>query len=191
VNVSAVLDTLLYGNRLKQAARTGWAQRGVPKAENVAAHTYGVVYTTLILAQVIDEPIDLGQALAMATLHDLAEALTSDIPAPAWRYLPPGIKPDVERQAMLEILGHAAFAPTLMALWEELHVNETAEARLVHDADKLELFLQALVYEGQTGNRYLAEFWQRPPAFHFAASEAIYHELRARGGKDVQAAGET
>jgi 5'-deoxynucleotidase YfbR-like HD superfamily hydrolase len=91
---------------------------------------------------------------------------------------------------MLEILGHAAFAPTLMALWEELHVNETAEARLVHDADKLELFLQALVYEEQTGNRYLDEFWQRSPVFHFAAAEMIYHELRVRGGKGIQAAGD-
>lgn len=51
MDVTAVLKTLLHGNQLKRTARTGWVQRGVPNAENVAAHSYGVVFTTLVLAQ--------------------------------------------------------------------------------------------------------------------------------------------
>ncbi|MCB8976983.1 MAG: HD family hydrolase [Ardenticatenaceae bacterium] len=180
MDVTAVLNTLLHGNQLKRTARTGWAQRGVPNAENVAAHSFGVVFVALVLAQVMDEELDLGRLLAIAALHDLPEALTTDIPTPAWRYLPPGIKTDVERGAMQEMLGETELAPAFMDLWEELHAAQTPEAKLVHDADKLEMFLQAMVYEKQTGNQQLEEFWERPYTFNFPQAQAIYDELRSQ-----------
>ena len=153
-------------------------QRGVPNAENVAAHSYGVAFAALLLVQLIEEPLDSAKVLTMALLHDLPEGLTTDIPTPAWRYLPPGIKMDVERGAMQEILGTAEPTKMLMAAWEELHDDQTAEARLVHDADKLDMFLQALVYEEQTANKHLHEFWTNPYNFHFPEVQAIYDKLR-------------
>lgn len=180
MDVTAVLQALLHGNQLKRTTRTGWAQRGIPQPESVAAHSFGVTYTALILAQFSPEPIDSGKLLAMAAIHDLPEGLTTDIPTPAWRFLPAGIKTDVERHAMQEILSDDPFASSLMPLWEELHANESLEAKLVHDADKLEMCLQASVYEQQYGNTYLAEFWQKQVTFHFPAAQAIYNELRSR-----------
>lgn len=179
MDVTAVLNTLLHGNQLKRTARTGWVQRGVPNAENVAAHSFGVVFVALVLAQVVEEELDLGRLLAMAALHDLPEALTTDIPTPAWRYLPPGIKTAVERKAMQEMLDNTRFAPAFMDLWEELHAAQTPEAKLVDDADKLEMFVQALVYEKQTGNTQIEEFWERPYTFNFPQAQAIYDELRS------------
>jgi putative hydrolase of HD superfamily len=183
VNVADILEVLLHGNQLKRTARTGWVQRGVPEAENVAAHSYGVAYTTLILAQVIEEPLEVGKALALALLHDLPEGLTGDLPAPAARFLPDGAKGHMERAALQEIAGGTPLQESFEDWWEELEADESAEARLVHDADKLELFIQALVYEEQTGNRHLAEFWERPPSFHFAAAQGLYEALRERRGK--------
>lgn len=180
MDVTAVINLLLHGNQLKRTARTGWVQRGIPNAENVAAHSYGVVFVILTLAPLLDEPVDMARALAMAALHDLPEGLTTDIPTPAWRYLPPGIKTEVERGAMHEILQDAPFAKELLDIWEELHAAETAVAHLVHDADKLDMFLQALVYQQQTGNQHLAEFWHPSRTFHFPQSQAIYDELRRR-----------
>ncbi|GJM40198.1 MAG: phosphohydrolase [Ardenticatenaceae bacterium] len=182
MDVTAVLNTLLHGNQLKRTPRTGWVQRGVPNAENVATHSFGVVFVALVLAQLVDEALDLGRLLAIAALHDLPEALTTDIPTPAWRYLPPGIKTDVERGAMKEMIGETEFAPTFMDFWEELHANETAEAKLVHDADKLEMFLQAAIYEKQTGNKQLEEFWKRPFIFHYPQAQAIYDRLVSQRG---------
>ena len=177
MDVTAVLNTLLHGNQLKRTPRTGWVQRGVPNAESVAAHSFGVVFVAFVLAQTMDEPLDLGRLLAIAALHDLPEALTTDIPTPAWRYLPPGIKTDVERGAMQEMLAETAFAPAFMDLWEELHAAQTPEAKLVHDADKLDMFLQAMMYEKQTGNQQLEEFWERPYTFHSPQAQAIYDSL--------------
>jgi putative hydrolases of HD superfamily len=181
--VTAVLHTLIHGNQLKRTARTGWGQRGVVGAEDVAAHSFGVVFTALILAQMSDSPLDLGRTLAMAALHDLPEGLTSDIPSPALHYLPSGIKLDMERAAMNAILTDASYRDNLMALWEELHAGETAESRLVNDADKLDLFIQALMYEQQTGNRQLAEFWTVPHQFYTPLAQAIYDLLREQRSK--------
>lgn len=170
----------MHGNQLKRTARTGWVQRGVPEAENVAAHSYGAAYTALVLHGLLDDPPDLGRVLALVVLHDLPEALTTDIPRPAWRYLPPEVKPAAEAAALSEMLGETPLAATWEAWWAELVANETAAAKLAHDADKLDQFLQAAVYERQTGNRTLAEFWHRPHTFHFPEAQAIYDELRRR-----------
>jgi putative hydrolases of HD superfamily len=182
MDTTAVLPLLLHGNQLKRTPRTGWLQRGVPDAENVAAHSFGVVFATLVLAQVVDEPLDLARALAMATLHDLPESQTTDIPTPAWRHLPPGIKVDVERGAMQKILADAPCAAPFQAWWEALHAQDSPEARLVDDADKLDLFIQAVMYEEQTGNRQLAEFWQIPHTFNYPQTQSLYEALRQRRG---------
>ena len=180
MEVTEIVQMLLHGNRLKRTARTGWAQRGVPQGENVAAHSYGVAFTALVLAQLIDEPSDLGKVLSLAILHDLPEGLTGDIPAPAWRYVQGDVKPAMERAALREIVGGAPFEATFVEWWRELNDNESVEARLVHDADKIDLFLQALVYEEQTGNRHLGDFWERYYRFHFEVAESLYEHLRER-----------
>ena len=180
MDVDALLDLLMHGNQLKRTARTGWGQRGVASPENVAAHSYGVVFAALLLVEVTRRPLDLATVLAMATLHDLPEGLTTDIPTPAWRFLPAGAKVAAEQQAMEQIVGDAPVATRWMGLWAELRQNETAEAQLVHDADKIDQYLQAYIYERQTGNRQLAEFWQKAHRFHFPEAQAVYEELRRR-----------
>jgi putative hydrolase of HD superfamily len=176
----STVEILRHANQLKRTARTGWVQRGVPEAEDVAAHSYGVIFATLLLAPLVERPINLGRALALAVLHDLPEALTTDIPSPAWRLLPAGLKVDVERSALETILGGASFAPEWLAWQEELALNESAEARLVHDADKIDLFIQALIYEEQSGNVHLQQFWDVAPAFHYPVAQAIFGALAAQ-----------
>lgn len=180
MEVGLILDLLLHGNQLKRTPRTGWGQRGVPLPESVADHSYGVAYAALLLAELVDEPLDLAAVLAMAVLHDLPEGLTTDIPPSVWRLLPAGAKASAEREALTLIAGDTPVEARLTAWWEEMRQNSTAEARLVHDADKLDLFLQAFVYERQTGNRQLAEFWQKSHAFHFPQAQALYDELCRR-----------
>lgn len=178
MTVLSLLGLLKHGNQLKRTPRTGWVQRGVPQAENVAAHTFGMAYTALILAPHIDPTLDVGHLLAMCLLHDLPEALTTDVPAPAWHYLPAGIKEDVERGVLGQMVGEGEQAGVLLALWEEMNASNTAVAKLVHDADKIDMYLQALMYEQQTGNQQLAEFWAIPYHFHYPLCQEIYDALR-------------
>lgn len=184
MDVERTLGALFQGNQLKRTGRTGWDQRGVAAAESVADHSYGVAYTVLILAPLLAEPVNMGKALTMALLHDLPESLTSDIPSPAWRLMPAGTKPQVENQAMKMIVDGAAGGDELLAAWRELKECQSSEARLVHDADKIELYLQAVIYQEQTGNRRLAEFWHNPAEFHFPQSQALYDALCQRRTQD-------
>lgn len=175
-----LVEALLHGNQLKQTPRSGWQKRGVPNVESVAAHSYGVAYIALVLSEVVDGVLDRGRLLAMAILHDLPESVTGDITSPAWRLMPAGTKTGVESKVMKSLLDQTNYSAGWLALWEELQVNETAEAHLVHDADNLDLFLQALIYEEQTGNQHLREFWDIPAEFHFPQSRDIYDQLRQR-----------
>jgi putative hydrolase of HD superfamily len=179
-----LLALLENGLRLKQTPRTGWVQRGVPQPESVAAHSYGVALAVLVLAHALPQPLDTGRALQMALLHDLPEALTGDIATPARRFFPDGnggaFKAQIERNALAEMVGDLPLAPVWHALHAELVAEESAESRLVHDADKLDLYAQAWQYEQQTGNRLLAEFWQKPPRLHFDITRRLVALLVAR-----------
>jgi putative hydrolase of HD superfamily len=95
--------------------------------------------------------------------------------------LPPGVKAAAEGAAMDELLEGLAFAGRWRALWDEFEEQQTPEARLVRDADRLDLLLQALVYERTTGNRTLDEFWRfaPPESFRHEASRRLVQRLAA------------
>lgn len=178
MDADQIVNLLLHGNQLKRTTRTGWAQRGVPQPENVAAHSYGVAFAALLLCDLVEEPLDWTAVLAMAVLHDLPEGVTTDLPPSVWRLLPPGAKLAAEQQVMEQITAASPVGSRWLAWWEQLRRNDTAEARLVHDADKVDQYLQAYIYEQQTGNRQLDEFWHTPHSFHFAPAQAIGDALR-------------
>ena len=70
--------------------------------------------------------------------------------------------------ALAGICGELPNGEMWIACWEDYNQSSTPEARLVRDADKLEMVHQALVYE-RAGHRNLAEFWAEP-RWHFTAS---------------------
>ena len=96
---TSTLDLLLAGNQLKRTSRAGWVMRGVPNSEDVAAHSYGTAWTAMLLANQISletgQTFDMGRLLSMVLIHDVAEGRTTDIPSPALRFLPAGVKPDM------------------------------------------------------------------------------------------------
>lgn len=180
MDMTEVFELLLHGNQLKRTTRTGWAIRGVPEPENVAAHSYGVAFTSLILANLVREELNIGRLLSIAILHDLPEGLTSDIPVPSWRFTPVGTKEATEWAAINKILEKSGDRENYLDLWNEWQKGQSNEAMIVQDADKLDRYLQAYMYELHTGNRQLTEFWERPERFNFVHSEQIYNEIRAK-----------
>jgi putative hydrolase of HD superfamily len=180
-----ILELLLQANRLKVTPRGGWAVRGLTDVESVADHSFGVVFVTLILAELIQEPVDREKALTIALVHDLPESAITDIPAPALRYFPAGAKRQAELNAMTEMLSDMAFGPRLHAWWQEFEQRTSVEGRLVRDADRLELLLQAYVYEHTSANQYLDEFWtgQEAKPFEFEVTEQLFQTLKTRRHK--------
>lgn len=166
---------------LKRAPRMGWLIRGVApgEVESVAAHTAGVGLVALLLAELVETPIDRGRLLAICLLHDLAEAAIGDLPQPAQRYFDPGVKIEAEARALRDMLAGLPFAAQWLVLWQEFEDAVTDEGRLARDADRLDLLLQAAAYHA-AGRRGLDDFWESAMHYvwHFAASAALYDQLQ-------------
>ncbi|MCP4292388.1 MAG: HD family hydrolase [bacterium] len=176
------LDFLLTANRLKNTPRTGWAVRGVSDFESVADHSFGVALTALTISEMIEGSFDREKILTMAILHDLAESVTGDLSLGGSRLLPQGAKAEAEERAMEELLSNMGFAQRWTRVWLEFENLENDEARIVRDADRVDLLTQALVYERTTGTVNLEEFWQFAPvkSFHFAESRGLIEQLLER-----------
>jgi putative hydrolases of HD superfamily len=158
--LGGTLELLIHNARLKALPRTGWLMRGVTAPESIAAHSHGVAFVALLLLDLIDESLDRERALAMAILHDLPEAVMGDIPTPATRHFPAGAKTDAETTIFDEMTAGTRSTDLWGALWREFTAAETPEAKLVHDADKLDMFLQAMLYQ-RSGHGEVARFWER------------------------------
>ncbi len=178
-----MLGLLLQFQQLKRTLRTGWVMRGVPDAESVADHSFGVAFISLLLADLVDQPLDRAKVLTIALLHDLPESVTGDIPSPAMRYFPAGAKQRAELEILAALLDDVPSAEQWRAWWVEFEEGASVEARIVHDADRLDMLIQAYVYEQTTGNRWLDEFWLSTGAsFEFDESRDLCEALLEQGG---------
>jgi len=167
------LNTL--ANTLKGVPRTGWLDRGVePLAtESVADHSLGVAllaWACAIERQAQGAAIDPNRVLALAVLHDLAEAEAGDQPPYDVAAIPGADDvegrrdflerrhlPDPERRAAKVAAEDATIGRMRSALpaasegmigelWAELRDGTSAEARFVKQVDRLETFLQSRRY---------------------------------------------
>jgi putative hydrolases of HD superfamily len=159
----ALLRFFHLAGRLKRTARAGWALRGIANPESVAEHTCRVALLALVLAPRAEPPLDAPRCVAMALVHDLAEALVGDI-TPF-----DGVDTDDKLRREDEatrILAALAGDDALLALWREYAAAATAEARFVKELDKLETVLQASEYgaESSVGHPALEEFWSAADA---------------------------
>ena len=158
-----------------------------PGAESVAAHTYGVALTAMLLA---DEcaargaGVDTERVLRIALLHDLQETRTGDMPRTVADYYGKGVRRAAERAAFDDVMRGAGEARA--ALYAELHEDyesrASLEARLVKAADVIDLLAQALAFE-RAGSRGLGEFWEGAGSRDFglegAAREVVAETVAA------------
>ncbi|MFC2174877.1 HD domain-containing protein [archaeon] len=130
------LDFFSGVGKLKEVPRTGWALRGVENPETVTDHAYRVALMALHYCKE-----NTLRCVGMALVHDLPEVITGDIPL--------GSIPGEEKKAKDNEAAKKLFAsqPELFELWKEYEANQTPEAKLVHDLDKVEMVLQALEYK--------------------------------------------
>ncbi len=135
---------LLEVLKLKALPRAGWVRAGVAAPESVAAHSWGVAWLVLTLCP---PELDRGRALAIAVVHDLAEARVGDITPHDG--VPKTEKERLEAEAFAGLVAPLERGTELTALWREYEEASTPEGRFVKACDKLDMALQAQVYAAE------------------------------------------
>jgi putative hydrolase of HD superfamily len=163
MKLTEALELLTEVMRLKAVPRMGWLLRGVRAVESVAAHSFGVAFIALLLAdraRTQGREVNVEKVLRLALLHDLTEARTGDLPATIKRYFEPETLKAADERAAREMLARlGTLGESYFELWCDYEQRASLEARLVKAADKLDLLLQAREYE-KGGARGLQEFWE-------------------------------
>ncbi len=155
----SILQFLLKCGRLKSEARRGWIRKvGITKPESVADHSYRTALMAMLFAEL--KGLDVCRALKMAILHDLPEAIIGDA-------TPEETSPRERRKqkhwAMMNLISKLPVSVRIEygSLWNELMKNQSDEARLVSQVDKLEMAIQASEYVQQGYNEsLLKEFFE-------------------------------
>ena len=137
--IEGTLAFLALAERLKDTLRTGHTAQG--RSESTAEHTWRLCLMALVLGESLGE-VDAGRLLRICVVHDLAEALTGDLPAPMKRDA--AAKAAREREALASLTAPLPEAPrrAILALWEEYETGATREGRIAKGLDKLETILQ-------------------------------------------------
>lgn len=185
--MTPLIEYLDRNNCLKLLPRTGWLLQGIRPCESVADHTTATALLAVALAGEVNQawareglagPLDLGRVALIALLHDVAESILTDLPKRSAQLIGAQVKHTAEATALAAVVGDLAESATIQSLWGEYDESSTPEARLVHDADKLEMVHQALRYE-VAGHRNLGEFWEGP-RWHYQASARLFAALQAQ-----------
>ena len=131
--------------QLKRSKRTGWWLAGIADPESVAEHSFRTAILGYVLA--LMEGADPDRTAALCLFHDTAETRLGDIPSVGKRYLTQAPATDVVADQVADLPPRVA-AP-ISHLVEEYESQNSLEARVAKDADKLECLLQACEYEAQ------------------------------------------
>ena len=141
-----IIEVFYEFSHLKTLYRQGWLRVGIPKVqcETVAEHSLGVALLALFLADEYFPDLDKSKLIRMGLLHDFGEIYAGDI-VPGKMSL--AEKHALERKSVERVFSRLSKGKDYLAVWEEFEAGETAEARVMKEIDRLEMGLQASVYE--------------------------------------------
>ncbi len=146
---------LKYSEKIKHLPRSGWLRINIDNPETVGAHSWQMSLIALYLSTTsIKKEYDFNRVIKLCICHDLAESKIGDITPKDAAYSSKGEK---EQAAMKEIAKEADF-PLLIELFAEYEANQTPEAKLANDLDKLDMLAQALDYETKYADKNFEEF---------------------------------
>ncbi len=173
-----------HANDLKRLPRTGWLLAGVANPESVADHSYLTAFLAMLLADAINAdyashglaaPLDVERVLRIALLHDLPESILTDLPKRSTALLGKATKHAAERAAAERLLSEVEGGTGYLSLWEEYEAADSPEAKVVKDADRLEMVHQARRYMDFSHSK-LDEFLDGH-AWHYAVSAGFFETL--------------
>ena len=131
-------EALIEALGLKDVVRAGWVRAGVEQPESVAAHSWGMA---MLATQLCPGNLNLQRVLELCILHDVAEVVVGDIT--------PHDNISTTEKHRLEVEAIREMGINAEEIFTEYEQQVTEESRFVRYLDKLDMALQAEIYEGQ------------------------------------------
>lgn len=169
------LQLLFELGTLRFVPRT-WNQLHDPKFANVSEHIFRMLWIALILAK--REGANVDRVLRIALVHDIAESRTGDVHTLTRHY----VQRD-EENALADMVASTSLEAEAKELMEEYRRRETLEAKVVKDADILDvdMELRELAAKGGTYPKTWDEKRRQivEKDFHTESARAMWHEINA------------
>jgi putative hydrolase of HD superfamily len=146
-SLTMIEDFLKNAANLKNISRQGWIDKlSLEEPESVADHTFSMAVIGMIISDLDD--LNSEKVLKMILLHDIAESKVGDIVPDKMSFEE---KQKLENSAFDEIIKALpeSIIPTYVEIWKEYQENNSTESQIVHQIDKLEMALQAKIYQSQ------------------------------------------
>ena len=166
-----ILDFFKTAVNLKNISRQGWINKlSLKHPESVSDHSYSMAIMGMVISDL--ENYNSEKILKMILLHDLAESKIGD-------YTPNQISKEnkikIENNAYDEIINALPDAIKLQyaQIWEEYQKQESPESKIVHQIDKLEMALQAKMYQKEGASKEAIESF-----FKSAENEITHPKLK-------------
>lgn len=177
-NAHPLIELFFEINHLKHIFRKGWLRKIPPEnCESVAEHTLGTALLAWILADKFFPRLDQEKVLKLALIHDLGEIYAGDITP--YDEVAPEEKNKRELEAVRKIFSSLPNGDQYITLWEEYQNGSSPEASFVKQIDRLEMALQAAVYEHQQAIDLEEFFNSATKAIHFSELKDILREIRS------------
>jgi len=147
-----------------------WKQFFNADFENLAEHHFRVAWLALILA-IMENKGNHAKILKMALVHDIAESRTGDVHQIGRQYT----KRD-ESLAMDDILKNTSLGKEMKKLWHEYETRKSVEAKIVKDADWLDVDLE--IQEQLSRGNVNIKVW-------LSNRKIVFKKLHTRSGKKL------
>lgn len=131
---------------------------------NLAEHHFRMFWIAMVIAA-NEKDVDTGKIAKMVLVHDIAESRAGDVDYLARQYVERN-----EELAMKDMLGGTSLEKEFYSLWEEYEARTSLEAKIVKDADNLDVDFE-LAEQASKGSP-LRGHWSENRKF--VASEKLY-----------------
>jgi putative hydrolases of HD superfamily len=161
---------LLYEIGTIRNINRAWRQFFGQGFANLAEHHFRVAWIALLLAK-REGKVDEGKILKMALCHDLSESRTGDVHHISRQYTQRD-----EHKAIKDVFNNTALGEEMVALWNEYEERKTLEAKIVKDADWLDVDLE--LREQATMSPAHTRAWEKQ-------RQVMYRHLHTKSGKQL------
>ncbi len=131
---------------------------------NLAEHHFRMFWIAMIIAA-HEKGVDTGKVAKMVLVHDISESRAGDVDYLARQYVERN-----EKLAIEDMLADTSLEKEFYALWEEYEIRSSLEAKIVKDADNLDVDFE-LAEQAAKGS-LLQTHWQSNRTF--VAKEKLY-----------------